>query len=394
MRHFRDVEAMVEALEPEDPVYCLRPDVLRRTAERFLGRFPGRVLYAVKANPAEPVLDGLYEAGIRHFDTASLNEIALVKRRYAEATAYFMHPVKGWQAIEAAWRDHGVRHFVVDHADEFDKVLQVLGGAPPDLVIMVRLATPGKGAMFDLSGKFGTGPEPAAGLLRAAAAAGARAGLCFHVGSQCTDPSAYTRALELSRTVLEAAGVEIACLDVGGGFPTAYAEMPVPGLEAYMEAIEAGLPALGLNKDCVIVCEPGRALVAEAMSLVAQVQLRRDRQLYINDGIYGTLHGASIGYPFPARLVRRSEPPAAVERAPFTIFGPTCDGLDVLPDPLMLPPDIRAGDWIELGMVGAYGNALRTGFNGFLPETFVTVDAPFRAAGGQESAAVGSGALG
>ncbi len=345
------------------------------------------MLYAVKANPAEPVLDGLYAAGIRHFDTASLTEIALIKGRFPEAGAYFMHPVKGRAAILSAWREHGVRHFVVDQGTELEKLRQVLDGAgagfPGELVIMVRLATPGGAAVFDLSEKFGAPPEAAIQLVQAAEAAGARAGLAFHVGSQCTDPEDFARAFALSRAVIEAAGVAIACLDVGGGFPAPYAGSDLPPLEAYMAAIDRGLAETGLPEDCVLMCEPGRVLVAEAMSLVVQVQLRRGQRLYVNDGVYGSLHGARIGYRYPARLIRSLDhpggPPAADTTA-FTLYGPTCDGLDVLPDRFVLPADTAEGDWIEIGMAGAYSNALTTGFNGFLPETFVTLETPFDAA--------------
>ncbi len=375
--HFADVETMAERLAPEVPVYCLRPELLAQMAGRFLAGFPGRVLYAVKANPLEPVLDALYAAGVRHFDTASIGEIALISQRLPEATAYFMHPVKGPDAIRRAYRDHGVRHFAVDHADEVDKMTLALGGAPSDLVMVVRMATPGDGAIFNLSEKFGAAPAQAAALLRSVVATGARPGLCFHVGSQCTAPRAFERALALAGEVLNAAGVAPCCLDVGGGFPTAYDEETVPELGAFFQAIAAGLARLALPTDCAIMCEPGRALVAEAMSLVAQVQHRRDRQLYINDGIYGSLHGSKLGVRYPVRLIRPAGPVPARESAAFTVFGPTCDSLDVLSAPVVLPADTRQGDWIEFDRVGAYGNALRTEFNGFRPETFVTVDAPF-----------------
>jgi ornithine decarboxylase len=283
-----------------------------------------------------------------------------------------MHPVKAPAAIRAAYRDYGVRHFVVDHGDEIDKLVAALGGAPGDLVPVVRLATPSDGALFNLSEKFGAEPAQAAALLRAVEAAGCRPGLCFHVGSQCTRPRAYREALALAGEVLAAAGVAPCCLDLGGGFPTAYDGETMPGLEAYFEAIEAGLAPLALAADCVVMCEPGRALVAEAMSLVAQVQHRRDRKLYINDGIYGSLHGSKLGVRYPVRLIRPGRP-AARQAAEFTVFGPTCDNLDVLSAPLVLPADTGQGDWIEFAAVGAYGNALRTEFNGFRPDTFVSI---------------------
>jgi ornithine decarboxylase len=370
---FADAETLVAELRPEDPVYCLRPKELGRAATAFVTAFPGDVLYAVKANPAPLVLDHLYAAGIRHFDTASLGEIALVRERFPQASAYFMHPVKGWRAMKRAFEDFAVRHFVVDHQDELDKMLTLFGAAARDLVILVRLKTSGGGALFDLSAKFGAEPEQAAALLQAVARSGCRPGLAFHVGSQCTEPQAYRDAMAQAGAVLRASGVAIACLDVGGGFPAAYAGgAPPPRLEAYMAAIKAGLADLALPPDCRLLCEPGRALVAGAMSLITQIHLRKDRCLYINDGIYGSLFGTTIGINFPARLLRPGGN-AASQTLDFQIFGPTCDSLDVLPRPFALPADARSGDWIEFGMLGAYSNALTTGFNGFLPEAFVTL---------------------
>ena len=370
---FADAETLVAELHPEDPVYCLRPSELGRAAAAFVAGFPGDVLYAVKANPAPLVLDHLYAAGIRHFDTASLGEITLVRERFPQASAYFMHPVKGWRAMKRAFEDFAVRHFVVDHEDELEKMFTLFGPAARDLVILVRLKTSGGGALFDLSAKFGAEPDEAAALLRAVARSGCRPGLAFHVGSQCTEPQAYGDAMALAGEVLDASGVAIDCLDVGGGFPAAYGgdETP-PRLEAYMAAIEAGLADLALPADCRLLCEPGRALVAGAMSLITQIHLRKDQGLYINDGIYGSLFAATIGIDYPARLLRPGGIVAS-ETLDFQIFGPTCDSLDVLPRPFALPADARSGDWIEFGMLGAYSNALTTGFNGFLPETFVTV---------------------
>jgi ornithine decarboxylase len=374
---FADAETLVSELCPEDPIYCLRPKALGRAAAAFVTGFPGDVLYAVKANPAPLVLDHLYAAGIRHFDTASLGEITLVRQRFPQATAYFMHPVKGWRAMRRAFEDFAVRHFVVDHEAELEKILTLFGPVARDLVILVRLKTSGGGALFDLSAKFGAEPDEAAALLQAVARAGCRPGLAFHVGSQCTDPQAYRDALALSGEVLTASGVAIACLDVGGGFPAAYAgTAPPPRLEAYKAAIGAGLAELALPPDCRLLCEPGRALVAGAMSLITQIHLRKDQSLYINDGIYGSLFGTTIGINFPARLLR-PEGNVASETRDFQIFGPTCDSLDVLPRPFALPADARSGDWIEFGMQGAYSNALTTGFNGFQPETFMTVSDNF-----------------
>lgn len=375
-RKFKDVPSVVEAMEPGYPVYCLRPEVLAENARRFISMFPGTVLYAVKCNPHPMVLDVLYKAGIRHFDTASLPEIAQICETYDDAHAYFMHPVKGRAVIQSAYTVYGIRHFVVDHQSELEKVIDVTSGE--NVIIIVRLHTPpAKAALYHLAAKFGALPEEAASLLREAKARGCETGLAFHVGSQCSDPTVYGKALELVGEIIESAGVNPVCLDVGGGFPVNYANAEVPPLDEYMEQIQRGLKKLALKPTVDIFAEPGRALVAEGCSLLVQVQLRKDSQLYINDGIYGSLSEmVQVDLRLPARLIRPSGVASGVMR-PFTLNGPTCDSLDVLPGTFDLPDDMREGDWIEIGQVGAYSNALATRFNGFYPETFVEVhDSP------------------
>ena len=373
-QHFAGVEHVLEALAPGYPVYCLRPSVLARTVREFKALFPGTVLYAVKCNPHPRVLDALHGAGITHFDTASLPEIAQIAERYRDATCYFMHPVKSRAAIRAAHGVYGVRHFVVDHPDELRKVLAEAGGR--DLVIAVRLATPpDPSTVYDLSSKFGCGPDDAVTLLREVAAAGCRGGLAFHVGSQCGSPASYTRALALVGEVIARVGAAPSLIDVGGGFPAHYAGAALPPLADYMAAIRAGLAALPLSPDTQVLAEPGRALVADACSLLVQIQLRKDGALYLNDGVFGSLAEMALSsLRMPVRLWRRGGG-AAAATLPFTLYGPTCDGLDVLPGTFELPADAREGDWLEIGQLGAYSNALATRFNGFFPETLVTLEA-------------------
>lgn len=372
-KDFESVKAMVAALQPSYPVYCLRPEVIAETAKRFLDLFPGRVLYAVKCNPHPEVLKALYRAGIRHFDTASLPEIAQVRESFADAACYFMHPVKGRAVINTSARVYEIDTFVIDHMDELDKVLKETGGAE-GLTIYVRIKTPpAEGTLYHLAAKFGAEVAEAAAMLKEAQSRGCQTGIAFHVGSQCLTPGAYTTALQLVGEVLDQAKVQIAGLDVGGGFPAAYLGTNMPPLEDFVSAIETGVKQLGLRRDCVLMCEPGRALVAHAISVVTQVQLRKGDQLYINDGIYGSLsETVDAGLKLPARLVRIGEDSRAPARD-FTLNGPTCDLLDVLPSPFALPEDVREGDWIEIDRVGAYSNALATRFNGFHPETMVTV---------------------
>jgi len=363
-------------LMPSYPVMCLRPATLKSRARAFLDGFPGRVLYAVKCNPLPSVLRALHDAGVRDFDTASLPEIAQVSELLPDVECYFHHPVKGRAAIRSAYHVYGVRHFTVDHADELEKVLAETRAG--DLAIHVRFATPPAQARFDLSAKFGATPQAAAQLLAAAAGRGLAVGLSFHVGSQCLAPEAYDVALRLAETVIDDAGVELAFLNVGGGFPADYPDMEPPPLEDYFAAIRAGLARLDLPAGCEVLCEPGRALVADGCSLLLQIQLRRGERLYVNDGIYGSLSDLhwTGGLDPPVRLLRLDGPVDERATEAFTIYGPTCDSVDVLPLPWRLPADAREGDWIEVGQMGAYSTAVSTEFNGLKLETFIEVDEP------------------
>ncbi len=369
---FPDVPSVAMALTPSYPVYCVRPAVLQENARQFVTLFPGTVLYAIKCNPHPLVLKALYKGGIRHFDTASLPEIAQVRETFNDAEAYFMHPVKGRAVIRNAYRVYGIRHFVVDHPSELDKVLEETGGK--GLTIVVRIWTPpDESTTYHLAEKFGAQPDEAADLLKAAAERGCKVGIAFHVGSQCQDPKAYGTALDLVGEIKEAAACDLDCLDVGGGFPGLYMNTSAPPLEDYMAEIRKGLKQIKVKPAVEVMAEPGRVLAASGISLLAQVQLRKGEQLYINDGIYGSLSEmVQTNLRLPARLIRLNEQPGE-ELTAFTLSGPTCDSLDVIPGTFDLPSDAREGDWIEIDQVGAYSNALATHFNGFHPETFIEV---------------------
>lgn len=379
-RHYADAVEVARELQPSYPVFCLRPQVIAERARAFVEAFPGTTLYAVKCNPHPAVLRALYAGGVRAFDTASLPEIAQVAETFDDAECAFMHPVKPRAAIGTARRVYGVRAFAVDHLDELHKVVQELGG-DPEATAVVRIATEeSAGALYHLSSKFGAPPEAAAEVLQKTVRLGLRPGIAFHVGSQCLEPDSYRQALARVREVLAAAGVAPEVVDVGGGFPAGYRGLPVRGLAAYMAAIRDGLAALDLPAGCRVWSEPGRALVADGQSLLVQVQLRKGRRLYINDGIYGGLsETAAVGVRYPARLIRLQDGRRVQSGAPtvsFTAYGPTCDSLDVIPDAFRLPDDVGEGDWIEIDRLGAYSNALATHFNGFHPGTFVEVADP------------------
>jgi ornithine decarboxylase len=364
---------MVGVLRPGNPVYCVKPAALRAAAARFLEGFPGRTLYAVKCNPHPVILQTLHEAGIVHFDGASIPEIAAVRGLGVGTSVYYMHPVKTRDAILTAYTVYNVRHFVVDHPDELEKIRYETNQAK-DLMILVRFATPGGVARYELSQKFGATPSVAADLLRQVAEAGCKGGLAFHVGSQCLSPDAYRQGIGVAADIAKRAGVTIDYLDVGGGFPATYVNDVPPPLDDFFAAIRRGIEEARLPETCILMCEPGRALVASGLSLVVQVQLRKESSIYINDGIYHSLsETVTGGLSHPVRTIR-AEGQLAPEMRNFRVYGPTCDSLDVLPQPYFLPEDIREGDWIEIDQVGAYSNALVTKFNGFSPDTFVIVE--------------------
>ena len=367
---FRSAVALLRRLSPQTPVVAVRPHLVAARARRVIAAFPGDVLYAVKCNDTPLVLEALWAGGVRAFDTASIGEIRSIKGLLPDAACHFMHPVKSAEAIVEAYRRHGVRRFVFDHADELAKILAATDGAP-DLELFVRLAVPGQGALLTLTGKFGVDSDEAARLIRLARPHAASVGITFHVGSQCLAPDAYAGAIALAAEVARRAG-GIDDLDVGGGFPAVY-EGNEPLFESFVRAIgrsvrEHGLQAVRLQ------CEPGRALVADGASVLTRVELRRGEQLYINDGVYGNLAELKwIGPKFPIRLIRPDGDVGGRERA-FDLFGPTCDSIDSMPGPHWIAEQVAEGDWLEVGMMGAYSNALRTGFNGFEATRLAVVD--------------------
>lgn len=359
---------------PEEPMHCIRPGVLADTARSFVTAFDGvgtatgrgaDVLYAVKCNPEPAVLRALWAGGVRHFDVASPGEIRLIRQMFPDAELHYMHPVKGRQAIRTAYQQYGVRDFVLDSREELDKIVEETDGAG-DLGLVVRLALPKGNAVYDLSGKFGAPAAEAVELLRSARKAAVKLGVSFHVGSQMLDPAAYGRAIALAGRIIADAGVTIDVVDVGGGFPVSYPGVTPPPLGDFMAAVADGIALLDLPAQCRIWCEPGRALVAPGVSLVVQVIKRRGNELFINDGVYGALSDAGVpGFRFPARMIRPFEAMTDAPTEAFSFYGPTCDSADRMNGPFHLPADIRAGDWIELGQLGAYGSCLRTAFNGF-----------------------------
>lgn len=373
---FTSASSLVRARAPACPVTCLRPHAAVRAARYFKRNFPGEILYAVKSNPRFEILDAVHGAGVTHFDVCSIAETRLVAERFSNARLSYMHPVKSREAIGEAYFKYGVRDFALDSFDELAKITAATEGAL-DLNLLVRLAVPNDYAEFDLSAKFGIGPVQAGELLIQVRAIAAKVGVCFHVGSQCMNPASFATALRRVGDVIRSSGVMLDIVDVGGGFPSLYPDMTPPPLDAYMGEIFTDLERIPIGENCEIWAEPGRALVAEAASTLVRVDHRRDDHLYINDGTYGSLFDAGVpGFVYPVRAIRHQGRPSRV-LAPFSFYGPTCDGIDYMKGPFMLPQDMGEGDYIEIGQTGAYGCTMRTQFNGFYSdETAILSDQP------------------
>jgi ornithine decarboxylase len=355
------------ALRPVQPVTLIRPHAARRAARFFVERFPGRSLYAVKANPSPDLLQILWEAGVTHYDVASIAEVKLVAETLPEAVICFMHPVKAEEAIQDAYFNHNVRTFSLDTEEELDKIVRATATndvAASDLNLLVRIRVSSDHSKLSLASKFGAEPGEMKALLMATRQAADALGICFHVGSQAMSPAAYREAMERVRAAIVEAAVTVDIVDVGGGFPSSYPGMEPPPLEAYFEVIHQAFESLPVSYSSELWCEPGRALCAEYASVLVRVEKRRGNELYINDGAYGALFDAAhVGWRFPVSLLR--EPDSRAKPMAFSFYGPTCDDLDHMAGPFMLPADVGPGDYLEIGMLGAYGCAMRTGFNGF-----------------------------
>lgn len=362
---YNSVDELVAAMRPSRPLYVLWPERIADAAKDFLDNFPGEAMFAVKTNPEEAVLRALYQNGIKSFDAASIEEVRLVRKISRKARIYFMHPVKSPEAIREAYTQYGVRDFVLDSEDELFKIVRETELAS-DLNLYVRLALPRNGkSAIDFSSKFGASPDEAMKLLKSSRPVAQRLGLSFHVGTQTIDPAAYARAVDKAAAVIRRSGVTVDVLDVGGGFPVRYDDS-VPSVASCVTALKGAL-AKNRLESMPLIAEPGRVLVAESGSLIARVELRKGNTLYLNDGTYGGLFDAGplLKTRFPVRALRVGGAFEQPELAPFRFAGPTCDSLDVMEGPFMLPLDTEMGDWIEISNLGAYSRSLRTNFNGF-----------------------------
>ena len=375
MQKFKSVEDLVNQLRPDKPVYCIRKKSILSASKFFQKKFPGKILYAVKTNPNQEVIKTLIRSGIEQFDVASVEEIKAVREFSQSAKCSFMHTVKSHESIRDAYFKYGVKTFALDTKDELIKIIESTSGAK-DLELFVRVAVSNEHAEIDLSKKFGALSTEAAGLLRLVKQYSSKIGLSFHVGSQCMHPISYAKGITEIGNIINKTKIIPDFINVGGGFPTIYPDLIPQSLSSYFEEIKKSLENLKLNSLPEIICEPGRALVAESGSTIVRVNLRKKQKLYINDGTYGTLFDAGTpNIVYPSKMIKDSSNKIISKKlTAFDFYGPTCDSMDYMKGPFLLPNNVKENDYIELGQLGAYGLTFRTEFNGFFSNEIYEVD--------------------
>ena len=373
MQKFKNVDELVSQLKPEKPIYCIRKKSIQSASTYFRNKFPGKVLYAVKTNSHPEVLKTIVESGIENFDVASIQEIKDIRAIAPNAKCSYMHTVKSRESIKDAYFNYNIKTFSLDTKDELIKIIEATNQAK-DLELFVRVAVSNEHAEIDLSKKFGALTSEAIGLLRLTKQYAKKVGLSFHVGSQCMHPISYSKGIEEVGNIIKKTKIIPDYINIGGGFPAIYPDLVPQSLENYFEEIKKGLTNLKLEKLPELLCEPGRAIVAESGSTIVRVNLRKKQKLYINDGTYGTLFDAGTpNMVYPSRIIKSSKI-ISKKLTAFDFYGPTCDSMDYMKGPFLLPNNIKENDYIELGQLGAYGLTFRTQFNGFYSNEIYEVE--------------------
>ena len=375
MQKFKSVEELINQLKPDKPVYCIRKNSILSASKYFQKKFPGKILYAVKTNPHSEVVKTLVKSGINQFDVASIEEIKAIRKFSQSAKCSFMYTVKSRESITEAYFNYGIKTFALDTKDELIKIIESTGNAQ-DLELFIRVSVSNEHAEIDLSKKFGALNSEAAGLLRLAKQHSNKIGLSFHVGSQCMHPISYAKGITEIGNIIKKTKIVPDYINVGGGFPTIYPDLVPQSLDSYFDEIKKSLKNLKLNNLPEIICEPGRALVAESGSTIVRVNLRKKQKLYINDGTYGTLFDAGTpNIVFPSKMIKDSSNKIISKKlTAFDFYGPTCDSMDYMKGPFLLPNNIKENDYIELGQLGSYGLTFRTQFNGFYSDEIYEVE--------------------
>ena len=372
MQKFKSVDKLVNQLKPTEPVYCIRRHSINIASKFFQNKFPGKILYAVKTNPHPLVLKTIVESGINDFDIASIKEVEAIRSVSPDAKCSYMHTVKSKESINEAYFKYNIKTFSIDTKDELIKILNSTNQAK-DLELFVRVAVSNEHAEIDLSKKFGAQTSEAIGLYRLTKQYAKKIGLSFHVGSQCMHPISYSKGINEIKYIIKKTKIVPDVINIGGGFPTIYPDLVPQSLDSYFEEIKNSLNKLKLEKKPEIICEPGRAIVAESGSTIVRVNLRKKQKLYINDGTYGTLFDAGVpNIVYPSRIITNGRI-ISKKLTSFDFYGPTCDSMDYMKGPFILPNNIKEGDYIELGQLGAYGLTFRTQFNGYYSDSIYEV---------------------
>ena len=375
MQKFKSVEELVNQLRPDKPVYCIRKNSILSASKFFQKKFPGKILYAVKTNPNPEVIKTLLKSGINQFDIASIEEIKAIRKFSQTAKCSYMHTVKSRENISEAYFKYGIKTFALDTKDELIKIIESTGKAD-DLELFVRVSVSNEHAEIDLSKKFGALSSEATGLLRLVKQHSKKIGLSFHVGSQCMHPISYAKGITEIGNIIKKTKIIPDYINVGGGFPTIYPDLIPQSLDNYFDEIKKSLVNLKIDNLPEVICEPGRALVAESGSTIVRVNLRKKQKLYINDGTYGTLFDAGTpNIVFPSKMIKDSSNKIISKKfTAFDFYGPTCDSMDYMKGPFLLPNNIKENDYIELGQLGSYGLTFRTQFNGFYSDEIYEVE--------------------
>jgi ornithine decarboxylase len=361
----------IRSVQPENPVLFFSPAALQAMARRFIDGFPGLVTYAVKSNPEEVVIENLSAAGIQGFDVASPFEMRMIRRLAPSAAMHYNNPVRSRAEIAVAV-EIGVQSYSVDSSSELEKLITLV--PPKGIEITVRFKLPVSGAAYNFGAKFGATVELATTLLKRVAEAGFIPSLTFHPGTQCTDPHAWESYIRAAAEIARDAGVQIARLNVGGGFPSHRLHGVVPQLEATFALIDRVTTEAFGEVRPALVCEPGRALCGDAFLHAAKVKAVRDgTHVFLNDGIYGALAELPlVGVIDRIDVLRPDGSKRSGPLLPRIVFGPTCDSVDRLPGDIALAADITEGDYVIFHGLGAYSTVTNTRFNGFGEMTMAT----------------------
>jgi len=364
---YPNTSALIAAEAPDFPSFLFSERELVKAKKVFKKGFNGLLTYAVKCNPSPHIIQILHREGLKAFDVASNTEMELIREHAPGAVMHYNNPIKNRREIERAYDEFGIRSFTIDHPSQLDQLAAVVSPSK-DVEVTTRFKAGKALKSYDFGTKFGVMEQGAIEIVQMVEQMGYTPSLCFHVGSQCEDAYAYERHIAAAANITKESGIELKRLNIGGGYPAPYPTSEAPPMDYYFETIDQAVKDHFAGSKPELIIEPGRALVTSSTSLLLRVKHQRGGiSVYVNDGAYGALMEVKFMHFTPPVRVWRG---ARVhdndgQFEGFTIWGPTCDSYDVLPQTFMLPSDIDEDDWIEFGLMGAYTQASLTPFNGF-----------------------------